>query len=308
MIPPRGFKAELYPLRHKLVFSAGLGLGADTANTVYLPLVMGSKDMDVDADLINVNPHNTFYQEDGGPLVRQMSIIDKLSLSLKFNMTNLCMDEAHTSGISGSELFTGDSIQSIHLLWRPIFGSFTEKLDAADDDTGTTVAALLGLTHDATNEDVVPITTNKLPVGGTSDLSLPFSTVNSVQVKEDFNMTTDFTMEDHVWDEDTFRSALRRFTNRGALRSMVGRTRHLTLTRNRPYKNYFLDKFVPRSIRRIVPFSFLGIQIHMPFQTDFEQTYNTLLISSGAHIGVKAICHFHEWNIEHNQDMLGDAA
>ncbi len=306
MIPPRGFKAEVYPLRHRLIHSFGLTHGLETLNGAFLPLVMGSTDMAVNADSIQVNPHNTAYEEDTGPLCRQMSIIDKLSLSLKFNMTENCLDLRHTSGVSTSEVFTGDSVQAIKLLWRPIFGSFTEKLDAADDDTGQSVATILGLTHDSTFEDVVPLTTTKLSTTGQSDLSLPMSSVNDVQVFGDYNMTTNTTMEEHVWDEDLFQSALRRFTNKGALRSMVGRTRHFTLTRQRPFKNFFLDKFVPRAIRRIVPFSFLGIQIHIPFTTDIEQYYHASNLTSLPHVGVTAITNYHEWNSEHDQAMAPD--
>ncbi len=299
MIPPKGFKAELYPLRHRLIFSCGLGIGAETANTVYLPIVMSSEDMDVEPETIRVNPHNSAYVEDTGPLVRQMSIIDRLKISLRFNMTENCDALAETAAAS----FNGDGIKALHFLWRPIFGSFTDKLDAADDDTTNTVAAILGLTHDATQQDVVPITTTKLPVPGASDLSLPISTVNAVQVVADYNMTTDFTMEEHVFDEDLLHNALRRFTNKGALRSLLGRTRHVTLTQNRPFKNFFIDKFLPRSIRRIMPFSFLGIQVHMPFITDVEQAYHSRTITGTPHLGVKCLAMYHEWSNEHDQDM-----
>ncbi len=300
MIPPRGFKSELYPLRHRLIHSFGLGLATENLNSAYIPLVMGSTDMaSTNPETIVVNPHNSNYVEDTGPLVRQMSIIDKLSMSLKFNLTEGCNDLAETA----AGVFTGDGLQSIHMLWRPIFGSFTEKLDSTDDETGLTAAAVLGLTHDATNKDVVPITTNKLPIIGQSDLSLPMSKDNDIQVFGDYNMSSNVTMEDHVWDEDIFQTALRRATNKGAIRSLVGRTRHFTLTRSRPYKNFFLDKFVPRAIRRIVDFSFLGIQIHIPFITDVEQTYHATNLSAVAHVGVKCITHFHEWNAEHDQDM-----
>jgi len=307
MIPPRGFKSEIYPLRHRLQFSCALGHNAETNNTVYLPIVMGSTDMDVLPATIDVNPHNTDYVEDAGPLVRQMSIIDKMRISLKFNMTELCNDLAHTSGVSGAEVFQGEGIQAIHCLWRPIFGSFTDKLDAVDDDTAQSVATILGLTHDATNEDVVPLTTTKLNTSGASDLLLPVSTVNAVQVVGDFNMTSTFGMEEHVWDEDLLHSALRRFTNKGALRSMLGRTRHFTLSRNRPFKNYFIDKFIPRSIRRIVPFSFMGIQIHIPFITDVEQTYHAGTIATAALVGVKCIANYHEWHADHEQSMAPTA-
>ncbi len=299
MIPPRGFKAEQYPLRHRLAFSAALSLETATKNTVFLPIVMGSTDMDTEPTAVIVNPHNPAYVEDAGPLCRQMSIIDRMRISLKFNMTEDCNDLQETA----AGTFTGDSIHAFHFMWRPIFGSFKEKLDAKDDDTGISVATILALTHTEAEEDVVPLTTTKLTSAGSADKVLPSSTVNAVQVFGDMNMTSDFTMEEHVWDEDQFHKALRRFTNKGALRSMVGRTRNVTLTRNQPYKNFYLDKFVPRVIRRIVPYSFMGIQVHLPVIADIGQVYQLTAPVSSGHLGIKCIANYHEWNPEHEQGM-----
>ncbi len=301
MKPPKGFATELYPLRHRILYSFGLSAATATQNSAYATLVMSSTDMaSADPSTIVVNPHNANYVTDSGPLVRQMSIIDKLRLSIRFNMTAGCADRQEVS----TDQFDGDSIYHLYFTWRPIFFSFPEKLDAADDDTGTTVATILGLTKDATNEDVVPLTTSKLPVVGNSDLSQPISTVNDVQVFGDYNMSTNLTMEDHPWDETLFQEALKRYTNKGALKACVGRTRHVHLTRNKPYKTYFLDKFVPRAIRRVVPYSHLGIQINVPTEVDIKSDYSYRVMKINvAHLGVKMICHYHEWNAEHDQDM-----
>ncbi len=298
MIPPSGFKQELYPLKHKLVYSAGLSAATATQNTVCMPLVRGSTDMDVAPDTIQVNPHNTNYEEDGGAVCRQMSIIDKLRLSLKFNLTEI----THTGEIVDTVF--GDGLKHLNFLWRPIFFSFPEKLQAADDDTGTTVETILGLTSDDTNQDVVPLTTNKLPVTGNSDKSHAASTVNQAEAFGDLNYTTDLTMEDHVWDEDLFQNALRRFTNKGALKACVGRTRYVHLTETKPWKSFYIKQFVPRSIRRIVDRTFFAIQTHIPIETDIESDYRNLaLTGSTAHLGIKLISHYHEWNTEHDQDM-----
>ncbi len=303
MRPPKGFENEKFPLRHNLKFGCGLSIGNESKNTVFLPIVMSSNDVDVLPSTIQVNPHNSAYEEDGGPLCHDMSIIDRMRISLKFNMTHICEVSHHSSGTSTNEVFLGDDIPSFKFLWRPMFNVYPEKLDAADDDTGDTVAAILGLTKDATNEDIVPLTTTKLPTSGPSELNLPVSTVNAVQVFGDFNMTTNIAMEDHVFDEELLQTALRRYTNKGALRSCLGRTRHVTLTRNRPFKNFFIDKFVPRAIRRIQPYGMFGIQIHLPYETDVEQHFSSNdSISDGAHLGIKCIVNYHEWNFEHDQD------
>ncbi len=300
MIPPRGFKSEVYPLRHRLEYAFGLSAITGTMNSAYATLVMSSTDTDVLTSTIQVNPHHTGYEDDAGPLVRQMSILDKINIAIRFNMTSYCLPKNETS----SGAWSGDGLQHIKLLWRPVFFSFDQKLLAADDDTGVTVAAILGLTVDASNEDVVPITTSKLPVLGVSDQSQPISTVNAVQVKEDYNMTTDLTMEDHPWSEDLFQDAMRRYTIKGALKACVGRTRHVHLTANQPYKSYYLSKFVPRAIRRVMPYTHMGIQVYMPTFSDIDQDFiATNGTPSVPHVGVKIICNYHEWNAEHDQDM-----
>jgi len=295
MIPPSGFTQELYPLNHWIEYSFGLCITADTLNTALCTLVRHTNDIITTGagvpKMIITNPHNTGYVSDAGPAVCKMSIIDKMRLSIKFNRTEAC---------------DTDSIESIKFLWRPIFFSFREKLQAADDDTGTTVESLLGVTSDTTFEDVVPLTTNKLLTAGASGKSQPVSSVNIAEVFGDYNMTTNTTMEDHVWDETLFQDALRRYTNKGALKSMVGRTRHVTLTKNKPYKNFYFDKFVPKAIRRVQPYSFFAIQVHLPEDEDMGQSYfssaNTATI---AHLGCKIMANYHEWNIGHYQDPQG---
>lgn len=300
MQTPRGFRQELYPLRHNIKYSFALGARADTINTVLATLVRHSSDIDNLPPTILVNPHNTGYVEETGSVCQKMSIIDRLNLSIRFNATAMWNDTAETA----SGVFSGDGIQHLRFLWRPIFFSFPEKLQATDDDTGATVETLLSLTSDDTNQDVVPITTNKLPTVGQSDLLHPVSTVNQAEVFTDLNMTTDTEMEDHVHNEDLLQDALRRFTNKGALRACMGRTRWVNLTRRQPFKNFYISQFVPRAIRRIVDRTYFGIQVHVPISADISQDYHTIsLTASTGHIGCKIICNYHEWNSEHEQKM-----
>ncbi len=303
MIPPRGFKSELYPLRHRLEYSCALSLTTTNINSCFLTILRHTGDLISGAPgNIVVNPHHVNYVTDAGPAVCKMSIIDKVRISLKFNMTTMCLPENETA----AGTFSGDGINHLHLTWRPVFFSFVEKLDAADEDTGTTVRTILGLTSDATFDDVVPLTTTKLPVIGNSDKSQPVSSVNIAEVFGDYNMTTNTTMEDHPWDEDLFQEALRRYTNKGALKACVGRTRHVHLTTAKPYKTFFLDKFVPRSVRRIMPYTFFGIQINLPTEGDpGADYYGSTLTANRGHVGIKALINYHEWNADHYQEMSG---
>ncbi len=300
MRPPKGFKAEEYPLRHRLVYSHALSLSGDTQNTSFMPIVRfasGATNAIQVPSTIIVNPHNSEYEKDAGALCAKMSIIDRMTISLTFNATNFWEPTRETA----ASAFTGDSIQSLTFLWRPIFNVYPEKMDAADDDTTLTVAAILGMTKDATNEDVVAVTTNDLPSAGPSELVHPLSTVNCTEVFGDYNYTTDMKHEDHVFDEDVLQDHLRRGTNKGALRSCLGRTRHVTLTRRKPYANFYIDKFVPRAIRRIQPYALFGIQVHMPKETDIEQHFlGQSTTSAKPHLGIKMIANYHEWNEEYD--------
>ncbi len=309
MRPPKGFEDEKFPLRHRVLYSYGLSVAAaDNNNTAMMPIVMHSTDIVNLPSTIKVNPHNSAMVEDAGPLCHSMSIIDRMRISLKFNMTGYCGPTHETSGTYGANgqtaaVFDGLDIPAFKFLWRPIFNVYPEKLDAADDQTGTTVAAILGLTKDATNEDIVPITTNKLNTTQPGELAHPISTAYDTQVFGDFNMTTNLNMEDHVFDEDLLQTALRRYTNKGALRSCLGRTRHVTLTRNRPTASFYIDKFVPRAIRRIQPYGFFAIQVHLPTESEIDQFPIHKAANAGFDVlGVKMIANYHEWNFEHSQD------
>ncbi len=292
MIPPRGFKSELYPLSHKILYSFGLCLGGVNTNSAIATLVRNYKTHTTAPKLVEVNPHNLSYVEDTGAVVHTMSIIDKMRLSINFNMTENCKDGA-------------DAIYHLKLIWRPIFFSFPEKLDAKDDNTTTDVKTILQLTKDATQEDIVPITTNKLPVAGPSELSQPLTTVGITEsATTHYNMTTDATMEDVAWNETLFQDAIRRYTNKGALKACVGRTRHVHLSRTHPTARFFFNKFVPRSIRRVQPYSFMAILVHLPLESDITQDYQSAGSSATVpHVGCKIICHYHEWNADHFQEM-----
>jgi len=312
MRPPKGFDIDKNPLLHTVKHNFGLSLADETLNTACVPLVRAAKATIATNPLtlpetIQVNPHNSGFEIDSGPLCAQMSIIDRMRISLKFSMTDVCQPAHLASGTAGPNfddgVYEGDDIPAFNFLWRPIFNVYPEKLDAVDDFTTTTVKGILGLTKDDTLEDVVPITTNKLLSVGPSELPLPSSTVNGVEAFTDYNMTTNLNMEDHVFNEDTLQTGLRHYTNKGALRSCLGRTRHVTLTRQRPFKNFYIDKFVPRAIRRIQPYGFFAIQVHLPLDSHHSQYFYTGAAQALiAHLGVSIKTNYHEWNSEHDQD------
>ncbi len=290
--PPKGLKSQEHPLKHRFDYSFGLSAATGSKNSAWVTLVRNDNlCTQANAKTILVNPKNTSVDVETGPVCTPMSIIQniKVIISLK---------KSETNNINAP----------LKIQWTPFFASFKEKYEAADIDTGVTVASVMQLTKDDTNEDIVPLSTNKLSVVGNSDKSHPLSTVNLAEAFDThYNMTTNATMEDTPFNTESFHSLLTMGSNRGALKACLGRTRRLTMSmRNRDAgtKTFFINKFVPRAIRRIVPFTFFGILFHLPIESDIDSYYqDTAMVADVSQIGLRVLVRYDEWNEQHNNDM-----
>ncbi len=291
MRPPAGFTSQLFPLVHKFSYMVGLSAVTTAKDTAHMPLIRNYAGVNLPS-LTKVNPHNTGLDIETGSICAPMSIIDKLQLELKFTLTSDAV---------------ANSIEALNFYWMPIFFSFAEKLDAADDDTGITVKTILGLITDATEEDITPLFLNtKHDVGGPQSTVVPVSTVNLTETFGILNMDTDLTAEITTWDDDQLSTALERFTNRGALKACIGKRRYIRLTANRSSKKIFINKFVPRSIRRIMPYTYMAIVVHVPSNTSSQQYFTPKTGSANiSDLGIVLNCKYHEWNDQHFQDMAG---
>ncbi len=287
---PKGLKAQEYPLKHRFDYSFGLSAASATQNSTWVTLVRSDKlSTNTNAKTILVNPRNTNVDLETGPLCHDMSIIQNMQIIIS------CVKSATNNG--------GFPFK---FSWTPFFCTFGEKYDAVDDDTGTTVASIMQLTKDDTNEDIVPLSTNKLPVDGNSDKSHPLSTVNLAEsALTHYNMTTNATMEDTPFNMENFLLLLNRGSNRGALKSCLGQTRRATLDEDHDTKTYFLKKSVPRPIRRIMPFTFFGLLFHVPIETDIDSYYaDTSITADKSNIGFRVLVRYDEWNILHDNETM----
>ncbi len=290
MIPPGGFKQPDWPLRHKFYNAFGLSPVDEDSNTTYIPIIRHYKTTNV-LDTIDVNPKHASYDKETGCVCSKNSIIDKLKINLTFNRANLADNTA----------------SALRIWWQPIFFSFGEKLDAADDFTGTTVASLLGLVKDATEEDVTPLYNNtKLITLGASDRAQPVTTVNMTETFGILNMDTNLNHESVTYDDELIKDALTHYTNKGALRACMGRRRYLTLDKNHTHQSFFIDKPVPRAVRRIVKYSFMAILVHFPIVSKNAQLYqNGALTTDLVYCGITCKVKYNEWNEGHMQDLTG---
>jgi len=291
MREPAGFEPQKHPLFHKMYYAAGLSPVTVGKNTCSFAVIRNYKGA-VNPDTIDVNPKHTNFLKEGGAVCNPMSIIDRLTIKLNFSYT----EDANNDQTP------------LKCWWQPIFFSFPEKLDAADEVSTTTVATILQLVKDATQEDVTPLFNNlKHSVVGASDRSHPVSTVNLAEsALTHLNMDTNATSEGVTWDDDLVQSAMQYYTNKGALKACLGRRRFFTLHANKRQQSYFVKKRPPRAVRRIMPYSYMAIICHVPLVSEDDQTYFSKACSIDvAYVGVTCKIRYHEWHNEHNQDLTG---
>ncbi len=284
--PPGGFEAEKYPLKHKFYYAFTLSAVTGTMNSAYATIVKSYKGHN-DTKTVIVNQHRTDVMLETGAICNQMSIVDNLKITIKMNRTAI------------------NSAVPISFSYMPVFGQFTDKWDASDQDTSITVAAALALTKDATQEDLTPLTTNKLDFTGESDVVHPLSTVNLTELYTHLNMTTDNTMEDTVYDADAMFELLRHGTNKGALKTCIGKRVSVTLHDDtHPFETHHYRRFMPSVVKRIMPFTYFGLLFHIPLVTEANQHYSqAALTASKGHVGFKVMITYDEWHPDHNQDQ-----
>jgi len=284
--PPAGLKAVEHPLYHRFDYAFGLSGVTATKNSVWIPLVKNYKTTTAPSSVF-VNPHSDQLDLETGAICAPMSIIQNLRLH-----------------ISASKSMANNSNTPIKFSWTPFFCSFDKLIDAQDDDAGATVASIMHLTKDATEEDVTPLVGNtKLPIT-VSSKSHAVSTVNLTEAIGHLNYDTDLTMESCAFDMEAMRQLLKFGTNSKALRACLGRTRYYSMDNNRRMKHWFIKKFVPRAVRRIVPYSWFGLLFHMPLEIDKDGFYQDVTLTPNvSHIGIKVSVDYEEWNSEHNNTM-----
>ncbi len=288
---PRGLEAQKHPLKHRFDYSFGLSAFTPTMNSFWVTLVRSVKKASQTAPSTTlVNPHNPSRDVETGPVCAQMSIIQNMNIYVTM-----------TKG------FSVQTAAPWKLSITPFFCSFENKYDAADDDSAVTVASIMQLTKDTTEEDVVPLTTNKLPDIADSNRPQPLSTVNLAEAFDThYNMTTNSKNEDTAFNTETFHQILSSGTNKGALKACLGRTKRYSFFKDTStIKTLVMKKFVPRNIRRIVPFTFFGLLFHVPVSVDIDSFYQELGVTAAKpNIGVRVLVRYDEWNEEHDNSMV----
>lgn len=286
--PPSGLFTKRYPLSHNFSYIYDLNIDSETKNSTILTLIRSSMDAAVvAANAVETNPMHANFAEETGPLCLYNSIIDKLTLSLRFTM-------------SPGALAT-DNLAAINVYWMPIFGQFKEPWEALDESTGTaTPTSILGLTKDDTNKDIVPAFSGVDVGTGSQALSTINDTENAVN---DYNLTTNSILESVAFDDGEWYDAMQYYTIDKVLTRLTGRMNKIVLTKTNPHRNIFMKKFVPRSIRTVKKYCFFGILVYAPISGSLNQLMPAGQTTDIAHVNCQAITRYSEWHADHNNEI-----
>ncbi len=242
-----------------------------------------------DPSTIVVNPRNSGYGVEASPMICYDSIVQKMSGFTQFALSKHALET--------------DKVVAVNFFIIPVFASWEDSYTPADELSGDTIATILKLTSDTTNEDVTPtFNGTDLPTGSAVH---PLSNiVDADEAFGDYNLTTNSQHEGVQFDMDKFWDAMQFYTNGGKLKTLIGNVRKYTLTRHKPYMTLPRNNFTPKQARNGVPHLYLGDLINIPIGTTVQQLFETGDVTSTGMMRVTDVRQFAEWNREFHQSRM----
>ncbi len=283
--PPPGYRNDDHPLQHESGWHGSLNAEDETKNSTILTL-FHMTEAAAAPENVEVNPTNTNFATDGGVACHRGSIIDNVKFHLKIAMTKNAIET--------------DKLRVLKVKWFPIYISFLDNLTAEDEKLTTEVEDLLHLQHDTTNKDTYPLyTAAKLVNAGNVGLStIPFT-----ELLADIGLDTAATLESVAFNENTFWKAMHYYSNGGMLRKSIGQMHSLTIRRDKEYE-YFSRRVTQPKVKRMNPYTFCGIMLHLPQMASNEQFGHEGSTTNIDHIDFQATIQFDEWNTAFEQATI----
>ncbi len=276
--PPRGYNQEEYPLPHYWEMQFGMGLTTSTKPiTTIIPLLRHSE-LAINPSIIPVNPNYPTFAEDTGVTCQPGSIIPRINFTMNVKMSQ--------------PQYALDTIQNIMFWWQPIYMAYKRRYDAEDDESGLDVGELIEMEYETTNKSAQPI------YNGTDVFSagnIPLSTIDDANEDgvTDWGLTTDDKLEGITLDTTVLHEHLRNATNKEMIKQVLGKRHYVNIKPRKDYL-YHSNNATNSTVKRMNPYTFCGIIIHVPINTSIEQNIRT--ISNIEHLNFTIRSSFDEWN------------
>ncbi len=284
--PPRNYFQEEFPLVHSSVdWAFSLSMSDVAQDSTIIPLFRSSERAWA-IENVEVNPSHASFAEEVGITCAPKSIVPRITISMK-------------ASIAKAQIIAG--MRDAVFNWMPIYTSYVDSLEAVDTSggqTGVEVEDILELSHQATDKVVTPLYTGTKIVSPSSNL--PLNTITDPDESfSDWGLTTNASLESVAFDSELYFSALKYYSNRGMLRKSSPNWHTERIRENKPFE-MFSNNFTFPLVKRMNPYTFCGILIHVP-QLDGGHQYGRDSEYTNPYINFAMSSRFDEWNPNFDQ-------
>ncbi len=272
-------KSWIYPRIHNFEF--GFGLDADdaaaTKNSTIATYLFQDNAL-IDLETVKTNPENADFAVAAEGNIYAGSYVPRIT-------------------VHWVAYLRPTDTEIVHLLFNtmPIYTSFLNRLDAFDKKTGETVATILELTSETTDEQCYPLFNNtKLYEGaGTYDMPANHPGLSGTQQPEGV-----------AFDKEMFFDAMHYYTNKQMLKQVAGRMRSHTLSEPIvPHGKSIITggtNFIPSIAKAGNPYTFCGELFSVPQAGSRSQYHLGAGVTAVEHLTVKGFVRFNEFNPDFN--------
>ncbi len=270
------FTKRDYPRKHRLFESYAFSAEAATANyATIFPIIMNDDALGA-PETYNAHPQHASYIEESMPNCYPDSVIGKIRVILKLRLTL----PAIAAGI-----------RTIKFKYMPIYTAFLEDLNAIDELTSETLKTILQLQSEATDRQVYPLWN---AVTGDAGYTAWHTNIPGLTAGAPQGIAWTDAIQDDYFEQKRFGmlgGLLRKVTPRGM--------RTVTISRDNPVKTVALEFRINPNVKRINPYTFCGVLLHLPqgsagdtIRQDFEISDTTDI----RHLSCEVRCLYDEWN------------
>lgn len=282
--PPRGYRMMEHPLPHNFFYAFDLDFMDATKDATILPLFRTDTTA-IAADQIICNPTNAGFAEDTGPTILNGSIIPKVMVSAKFNLSQATIAD--------------NEFGSVVVNVMPLYMAFLDTYEAKNaGPPSTEVEAIIEMQAISTGKKGVPLYSGIDLTAGT----LPMSTITNGDVFGDWKLSVDTKLESVAFTQNDYYDALQYFSIAGMIRKVSGRKRSFVLSRDRT-AHMFSDNFTSPSVKRGNHYTFCGLLVWVNIPGT-AGSYGAAGDWNGADLDIihgNVQVRYDEWNVDFDQ-------
>ncbi len=274
-----------YPKPHNMIHRWKHSLNETTANkdTVIYPISIYDEGMGAPGSY-NAHPEHASFAESNSPNCYPDSEIHNIFTQMTISGQTLLFGE----GVSGNQ------IQAINYAYMPIYMTHEDGL-AIDELTSLEVQDILETERDATDRQTTPLW-NGVKVD-------EIVANDSLLATDVFGLTTNQKLEHVTFSEQNYYDCLQYMTNSGKLKVCNGGLKWMTLKKGNPVHK--INFHIRPKTKRMVPYSFFGVMIHIPEADSLRQLVSKNDASADVeHLQIKFTTRFQEWNQGYNFDRV----